>query len=153
LEKGMTVFFFFSQQHGSLVLQNCTYTCHKPSQFENLYVPWNSHQSSLPPTETTDTDYDPDYEADDLLDYNEERQKREIGGDGLIGPPHICVESPEKTKPSICHAYTENLKFLRVHATLGSAVNQENETHSADWCRYPLGKYLQTKSSQIDQQK
>jgi hypothetical protein len=130
-------------QHGSLVLQNCTYTCQKPAQFENLYVPWSAHQqSSLPPTESPDTEYDGDYEnAEDLLDeYTDDRQKREIGGDGLIGPPHICQEAADSSEPSICHAYTVNLKFLRLHATLRSATNMENDTHSADWCRYPLGK-------------
>lgn len=37
------------------------------------------------------------------------------------------------------------MKFLPIEATMHSATNQENETSSAEWCRYPIGKTQENK--------
>jgi len=124
---------------GSLILTNCSYTCQKPSQFESLYSPW-AKGSPPPPAETSS---EQDYAYDDGPNYDGtsgEHVRRNIPDNNkkiYVEPPHLCIK--DEDKPVLCHVYTEDTKSLRVQATLHSAENQENETHSADWCRYPLG--------------
>lgn len=63
----------------------------------------------------------------------------------LIEPPHLCTHKMNDTGyPYIdrCHVYTDDLESLTVNATIRSATNVENKTHSADWCNYPLGELL-----------
>lgn len=54
-----------------------------------------------------------------------------------IPVPHIC-ERKGGPESEICHAYTKATESLKFETILRSAVNEENETHSAEWCRYPL---------------
>lgn len=138
------------EKMGSLILTNCSYTCQKPSQFESLYNPWISG-SPVPPKEVTSSEFD-DYSDGNYNDANsaEKERTRRAAGSNLdsddkiyIEPPHLCQTTEddlENNKPSKCHVYTSDTKSLKVQAILRSATNQENDTHSAEWCRYPLGE-------------
>lgn len=126
------------EKAGSLILTNCTYTCQKPSQFEKLYNPW-LNGSPQPPAESTSNekdDYD-DYEGESL-----ERHRRNVQvAPVFVEPPHICQTSTshlDSEHPTICHVFTEDTHNIDIQAKLRGATNQENETHSAEWCRYPL---------------
>lgn len=68
------------------------------------------------------------------------RHRREIPK-VYVEPPHICKKRTEDGKDIIerCHVYTEDSKNLEVFTVLRGATNQENDTHSAEWCKYPLG--------------
>lgn len=72
----------------------------------------------------------------------ETRNRREIPK-VYVEPPHLCTQKIIDGKPVIdrCHVYTNDLDSVKVQASLRGATNQENETHSAEWCNYPLGKY------------
>lgn len=41
IEEQRTCYHWDSPKVGDFVLTNCTYTCQKPTEFENLYSPWN----------------------------------------------------------------------------------------------------------------
>lgn len=69
------------------------------------------------------------------------RGKREIER-VYVEPPHLCTKKVNDKGEDVidqCHVYTEDSEDLRVQATLRSATNQENDTHNAEWCNYPLG--------------
>lgn len=73
---------------------------------------------------------------------SQQRQRRDVRK-VFVQPPHICTNKTDETGKSIvdkCHVYTENLHSLEVQVSLHGATNQENDTHSAEWCNYPLGK-------------
>lgn len=72
----------------------------------------------------------------------EARHRREIPK-VFVEPPHLCTQTIVDGKPVIdrCHVYTTDLDSVKVQASLRGATNQENETHSAEWCNYPLGMY------------
>lgn len=72
---------------------------------------------------------------------HEPRHRREVEK-VFVAPPHLCVQEIVDDKPVIkkCHAYTTDLDSVKVQASLKGATNQENKTHSAEWCNYPLGK-------------
>lgn len=136
-----TCFHWEKEKIGKLVLTNCSYTCQNPAQFENLYTPWTKG-SPQPPTETSK-------EKPDEYDYDENIQPFSNGAERadldkvLVEPPHLCskiVFSNGTEHIDKCHVYTSDLGSLTVNATLRGATNQENETHSAEWCNYPLGK-------------
>lgn len=137
-----TCFHWKDEKQGSLILTNCSYTCQNPTQFENLYNPWEKG-SPIPPTETSKERSD-DYEYEDSAqnEYatSEERGKREIKP-VYVEPPHLCTKTVNEKGEDVinkCHVYTEDSDTLPVQATLRSATNQENDTHSAEWCNYPL---------------
>lgn len=137
-----TCFHWKTEKMGSLVLANCSYTCQNPTQFESLYNPW-SKGSPAPPTETSkEKSDDYDYEDPSLNEYvSGERVKRQLD-QVFVEPPHLCTKKINENGEEVldrCHVYTEDSKFLNVQVTLRSAINQENDTHSADWCNYPLG--------------
>lgn len=140
-----TCFHWKNEKMGSLILTNCSYTCQNPTQFESLYNPW-AKVSPSPPTETSrEKGESPDYDYDDSLNeyVSAERNRRQIE-QVFVEPPHLCTKKVNDKGVEVldrCHVYTEDLKSLTVQATLRSATNQENETHSADWCNYPLGKF------------
>lgn len=144
-----TCFHWRNEKVGSLILTNCSYTCQKPTQFESLYNPWTKG-SPVPPTETSkerigNDDYN-DYDESAQNDYaSSERGKREVEFP-RVEPPHLCSKKKNENGQYVidqCHVYTADSKSIIVQATLRSATNQENETHSAEWCNYPLGKYLE----------
>lgn len=100
-------------------------------------------------------------EADYEVNYDEStpssKLKRQVEDDYLTGdeasavervfvePPHICTRKRDdqgNERVDRCHVYTEDTEALTIHATLGSATNKENDTHSAEWCNYPLGKII-----------
>lgn len=61
-----TCFHWEKEKMGSLVLNNCSYTCQNPTQFENLYNPWLKGSpppiSDTPTSEEKKDDYDyPDF--------------------------------------------------------------------------------------------
>lgn len=83
---------------------------------------------------SSDIAEDSSYEPRQKRDYDEEKV--------LVEPPHLCTKKPGENGTFTidkCHVYTENLDDLKVHAVLHGATNQENDTHSAEWCNYPLG--------------
>lgn len=61
-----------------------------------------------------------------------------------VEPPHLCLvkrNSKGENVVNTCHVYTDDTKSILINTVLRSAVNIENDTHSADWCNYPLGEY------------
>lgn len=44
------------------------------------------------------------------------------------------------------------MKNLTFNATMNSAINQENETNAAEWCRYPIGNDLNAMSDEVANQ-
>lgn len=137
-----TCYYFDKEKTGTLKLTNCSYTCQKPTQFESLYVPW-VEGSPQPPTEASSREKEEyDYVENSTAEFEgalNERVRRQIQS-VLVEPPHLCTKKPNSDEIERCHVYTADLKTLQVKATLHSATNLENETHSADWCYYPLGK-------------
>lgn len=132
------------EKQGSLILTNCSYTCQKPTQFENLYIEWIKGSSVVTPIETSK-----ERNTDEYNDYNEENENgsSERGKRAIeipqVEPPHLCSKRTNELGEEVidrCHVYTGDSTFIDVHVTLRSATNQENETHSAEWCNYPLGK-------------
>lgn len=71
------------------------------------------------------------------------RQRREVRPP-LVEPPHICTKKEKELQTNFtisrCLVYTKEMRTLSVDAILHSATNQENDTNSAEWCRYPIGK-------------
>lgn len=133
-----TCYHWKDEKAGTLSLTNCTYTCQKPSQFEKMYKPWLDG-SPAPPTESASAeDYDEDYDGSSgRLRRNAEQEKTVF-----IEPPHICRKSEKSGETSMCHVYTEDSHLIDIDAKLHGAMNQENETHSAEWCRYPLDGFM-----------
>ncbi len=138
-----TCFHWQDEKMGSLILTNCSYTCQNPTQFENLYNPWTKG-SPIPPTETSKErgeDYDDYDSSQNEYAGSNERGKRDIE-QVFVEPPHLCtvkLNDEGEEKLDQCHVYTEDSEALTVQATLRSATNQENDTHNAEWCNYPLG--------------
>ena len=143
---------------GSLILTNCSYTCQNPKQFENLYRPW---VKDIPPKSAevvTESEY---HDYDDPIEGATDpgRQKRQIQNNEdshevssaekvpekvFVEPPHLCTKRIDPDGHEVidkCHVYTMDTVNLKVQATLRSATNSENDTHSADFCKYPLGQY------------
>lgn len=137
---------------GSLVLTNCSYTCQNPSQFEKLSTRGPASDTILAEelassTETlsqersdsNDYGYD-DYEGVDAG----RRTRRQAAAEKApkVEPPHLCelrkAEDGITTVVDKCHAFTPARRSITVQATLRSATNLENDTHSAEWCTYPL---------------
>lgn len=136
---------------GQLILTNCSYTCQNPSQIENLYNPWIK-SSAQPPivAESTSREKQEEYDyleaaGDDTAVGNtpNQRQRRDVD-QVFVEPPHLCMQKVDKdgNEHTHCHVYTADSNSLNVEVVLRSATNQENETHSAEWCNYPLGECL-----------
>lgn len=138
-----TCFHWEKEKIGSLVLTNCSYTCQNPTQFENLYNPWLKG-SPQPPEQQTSREKPDEYDYDESSQVDDSRQRRDVGvAKVYVEPPHLCTKKVNATGHSYidrCHVYTNDLEALQVQATLRGAINLENETHSAEWCNYPLGK-------------
>lgn len=137
-----TCYHWKTEKMGSLILTNCSYTCQNPTQFESLYNPWTKG-SPIPPTDIS-RERSEDYEYEDSAQQSEyasaERGKRDVP-QVFVEPPHLCSKKRDLVGIDVidrCHVYTEDSKSLTVQATLRSATNLENETHSAEWCNYPL---------------
>lgn len=131
-----TCYHWKKEKSGNLILTNCSYTCQKPSQFEKLYNPWLKG-SPEPPIESASTeDYEEDYD-----DGAGGRLRREVAP-VLVEPPHICQSPENSEETTMCHVYTEDSHMITISAKLRGATNQENETHSAEWCRYPLDGFM-----------
>lgn len=146
---------------GSLILTNCSYTCQNPNKFENLYSPWMKG-SPIPPTEVSaESDYhDADYDENVSQTSTESlRPRRQVNNEDegreltsaehvpdkvFVEPPHLCTKRTEDDGRQVidkCHVYTIDTVNLKVLATLRSATNNENNTHSEEWCNYPLDGY------------
>lgn len=139
-----TCYHWKDEKMGSLILTNCSYTCQNPTQFENLYNPWTK-ASAIPHTDGSKERSEEYEEYDDIVpnEYatSNERGKREVE-QVYVEPPHLCTKTVNAKNEDVighCHVYTEDSGDLTVQATLRSATNQENDTHSAEWCNYPLG--------------
>lgn len=128
-----TCYHWQEEKVGSLILTNCSYTCQKPTEFESLYNSWTK---GAPPINEISSELDDDY---DELTGSDERSKRDVEYKPLVEPPHICRTSDNKI--SHCYVYTDDTNSITVGATLNSAINQENDTHSAEWCKYPLNGF------------
>lgn len=153
-----TCYHWTKEKFGSLVLTNCTYTCQNPTQFERLFTHTPSEliqEASPSSTESLSREHDYDNE-----DYDAEADAAQAGPGAASGeltasaelrlrrqteapaaPPHLCEVSEladGTTRVDRCHAFTPSRRAVTVQATLRSATNQENETHSAEWCTYPL---------------
>lgn len=137
-----------NERIGSLILTNCTYTCQNPAQFEDMYKLWTKAAFMVAPTTSTTPSAVPkdglgSPEDDEYDEYPPQNRDRRNSNNFPIEPPHLCERgtSDDGVKDVVtkCHAYTEDSKSLTIQATLRSATNQENETHSAEWCNYPLG--------------
>ncbi|XP_005180800.1 uncharacterized protein LOC101895892 [Musca domestica] len=152
---------------GSLDLTNCTYTCQNPNQYENMYTPWlESIPTPSPSTEhSSEFDYEDDASTavtESLRSRRSAEQSGEFGGGELISaevnarktraaksapskvyvePPHICMTAKDESGNDYiknCHVYTDDTVSINVHTVMHAATNVENETHSAEWCHYPL---------------
>lgn len=130
-----TCYHWKKEKAGNLVLTNCSYTCQKPSQFEKLYNPWLKASPPTEPAASTE-----DYEEEDYDTLNSGRLRRNVEEveKVLVEPPHICQTAENPTETATCHVYTEDSHKITINAKLRGATNQENETHSAEWCKYPL---------------
>lgn len=135
---------------GELTLTNCSYTCQNPMQFENLYSPWLkvsdvNKQPELSKEKSEDYDYDDNVPIPSELKSASAEQRINIEtGQVYVEPPHLCIMKKNNLGVNVvdrCHVYTEDVESVLIHATLHSATNQENDTHSAEWCNYPLGKF------------
>ncbi|XP_055840900.1 uncharacterized protein LOC129908456 [Episyrphus balteatus] len=152
---------------GTVNLTKCSYTCQNPTQFENLYTPW-LEGSPLPSTEVmSESDYGPDYDWNTVTESQRPKREvkskssssegevmsSEEGSSNVrverdavpkkiyVEPPHLCLTEKTETGETVvkkCHVYTDDTKSIVVHSVLRSATNIENDTHSADWCNYPL---------------
>lgn len=139
-----TCFHWEKEKIGSLKLTNCSYTCQNPTQFENLYNPWLKG-SPQPPETSRERPDEYDYDESGQIDASADlRHRRNVNVEKVyVEPPHLCTKKVNETGHSYidrCHVYTTDLKSLNVQATLRGAINQENDTHSAEWCNYPLGE-------------
>lgn len=156
-----TCFHWTEEKVGSLVLTNCSYTCQNPAQFEKLYTRMPDELVQEPEAASTESwsrEQDDDYEGEsspgDGTDVDEaalvggdassaEQRRRRQSPDERpnVEPPHLCELNMSRSgddKVERCHAFTPARKQIEVRATLRSATNQENDTHSAEWCTYPL---------------
>lgn len=145
-----TCFHWEKKKFGQLILTNCSYTCQNPSQIENLYNPWI--KSSVQPPIVAESTSREKAEEYDYLEVGAEdtataaaaaadRVRREIE-QVFVEPPHLCLKKVDENGNEHierCHVYTSDSDSLKVDAALRGATNQENETHSAEWCNYPLG--------------
>ena len=60
-----------------------------------------------------------------------------------VEPPHVCMTEKNESGAEVvkhCHVYTDDTTSILVHTVMKAATNIENDTHSAEWCNYPLGK-------------
>lgn len=139
---------------GSLVLTNCTYTCQHPTHFERLFThtPSELVLETAPDASTESLSHEHDYEEYEVFSEaapasaslessasSKLRQRRET--DVPAAPPHLCEVShlaDGTTRVDRCHAFNPSRREVTVQATLRSATNEENQTHSAEWCTYPL---------------
>ncbi|XP_075160053.1 major facilitator superfamily domain-containing protein SP1173 [Haematobia irritans] len=58
-----------------------------------------------------------------------------------VEPPHICMTGKDEHGATViknCHVYTDDTLTISVHTIMRGATNVENDTHSAEWCHYPL---------------
>ncbi|KFB50229.1 AGAP011749-PA-like protein [Anopheles sinensis] len=123
---------------GHLTLTNCSYTCQKPVEFENLNHPYTKGLVLPSSTESSLEDEDYDVSDEPLPAPENLLQEPKVEVDKTPIPvPHICEHKGDAER-ELCHAYTSASVSLKLTTVLRSAVNQENETHSAEWCRYPL---------------
>lgn len=153
---------------GTVELTNCSYTCQNPTQFENLYTPWLEGSPLPSTEVMSESDYEPDYDENVVTESQRPRRhlrkssssveieglSSEEGGsshvrvarDALprkiyVEPPHLCLTEKSEAGETIvkkCHVYTDDTDSIVVHSVLRSATNIENDTHSAEWCNYPL---------------
>ncbi|KAI8126244.1 Major facilitator superfamily domain-containing protein 6-A [Lucilia cuprina] len=72
------------------------------------------------------------------------RQKRQYKSSPnkvYVEPPHLCMTEKNEEGESVvknCHVYTDDTTSILVHTVMKAATNVENDTHSAEWCNYPL---------------
>lgn len=158
-----TCYHWKKEKAGSLLLTNCSYTCQTPSKFENLYKPWLDGSPSPPVEETmasllaepstasrsgkgATTPSAESISVEDYLDDSESPAgKTRFNAnvqDKLNQPPHICQTAEDSSETTTCHVYTRDAHVITINAKLRGATNQENETHSAEWCRYPLDGFM-----------
>ncbi|XP_017490274.1 PREDICTED: uncharacterized protein LOC108378491 [Rhagoletis zephyria] len=61
-----------------------------------------------------------------------------------VEPPHLCLTQRTDSGETVvknCHVYTHDTNNIVVNSVLRAADNSnENDTHSEEWCKYPLGK-------------
>ncbi|XP_053955902.1 uncharacterized protein LOC128861642 [Anastrepha ludens] len=59
-----------------------------------------------------------------------------------VEPPHLCLTQKTDSGETVvknCHVYTHDTNNIVVHSVLRAAdSNNDNDTHSDDWCKYPL---------------
>lgn len=137
-------------QRGWLHLTNCSYTCQKPIGFEDLYQPWiftqqtvqpNRQSKNSPPQSAPLVEYSQEFDYDDSAS-DGDRTRRQVVTfkEKPNPPPHVCVK--EDGKPEVCHAYTPGTEYIKLQAVLNTALqDEENDTISQDWCRYPINNY------------
>lgn len=138
-----------NERVGSLKLINCTYTCQNPKQFEKLYNPWEQESAlvSSPVSVEVSKERSDDYDYDDNArnDFAVSRERARTEADQVyVEPPHLCTTTLNENGKEViksCHVYTEDSDAITVQASLRGATNKENDTHSAEWCNYPLGSY------------
>jgi hypothetical protein len=155
IEEHKTCYYWEKAHVGPFVLTNCSYTCHMPAQFEKLYKPWVPSYTTAETSNESADDYDSnDTSYTDIIEKSAERIQRLRHENEITEPrvpyPHICVDG-DSDHPKLCHAFTENTQKISLMGTLRAAINVENETHSADWCKYPLdGIHCNVPQRQID---
>lgn len=82
-------------------------------------------------------------ETEQLNEPPQPRRRRRHIEPPKVEPPHICTQKMGVNNTmhiDKCLVYTKDMKSLPIDAKLHSAINQENETNAAEWCRYPIGK-------------
>lgn len=136
-----------NERIGSLVLTNCSYTCQNPTQFEDMYSLWTKASlTATPTTPPASAEWSKDSvaspEDEDYEEVLNERGRRNVES-VFVEPPHLCERSVNEAGVEVvhkCHVFTADTQSVSIQASLRSATNRENETHSAEWCNYPLGE-------------
>uniref|UniRef100_T1GD57 Major facilitator superfamily associated domain-containing protein n=1 Tax=Megaselia scalaris TaxID=36166 RepID=T1GD57_MEGSC len=70
-----------------------------------------------------------------------QKNKRDVLNKVYVEPPHLCMKSKNSDGEEFiekCHVYTDDTPSITVSTVLRAATNVENDTHSAEWCNYPL---------------
>lgn len=158
----------WKSKSGTVNLTNCSYTCQNPTKFESLYNPWFEGSPLPSTEVMSESDYEPDYEEGTVTESqrpkrhlkktsssvemesmsmsSEEASNVRVERDAVpkkvfVEPPHLCLTEKSQSGETIvkkCHVYTDDTENIVVHSVMRSATNIENDTHSADWCNYPL---------------
>lgn len=96
-------------------------------------------------TATASTEDNREQISSEDVSLNSRKEKREVPTKVYVEPPHLCMKTKNSEGEEVvekCHVYTDDTPSITVNTVLRAATNVENDTHSAEWCNYPLGELL-----------